>query len=712
MKIPAILDFSYFPYKKGVYKEGTHEFQALKEMSLSEDWTHYVREMKAKGVSISSMRLTEDAKADNQFVVNNLQSDEKGIDEGTPLNENDEEMELDNLPSNCYRMTGGSSENCPDKEDLRNWSSDPEELEESDESATEEIEVEELEKYHDKPLDMIDEGTEEVDLNTVSKWFNSLGPKEKMAAANSHNVAIGYSSFEDLSDMYTDSVWKKCREANQTKIEEGKSIGHPGGYTRESLKIYNYDELVDIIEDEFGVKIGIDNHEINLDNQEEGLIDAILEYQEKGKEELDEAHVAGEIQAAANKAKEQSGGKSSQAINDENTKNLKKVPEGLNEEEEGSFQERTNVMTGIKEGVELQDYKSFNDVQAGDNAKCYENLGWTVLAKGTKQNWDDLKQHDNGCMQDVIDNSSEDEDFEMIAVEDPERGKAVFVYGNEGATVPTIDGEEGEEDNAQESPVFDPHEVQENNPKLPIDSDLPIGDEVGEDEDEIIKNVLEESEEEDEGPEYDSAGFSREDGMSPKSNASSERTPSDVEIRTGIEKSRWSEGSERRKDLKQAEKVESFLHEVSQNTQTIDHNDIARFIQDASQEDYSKVMRVYEAWENYEGNSLVHFEQEPEFKELINIVKGIEINENKTMEPNKKVIKEEASDDKRIQSAFVTFANAKKALEAADTELTINLGYHFQTLFAEQLTTLNETIESARKQIEAIAKDARTKLKR
>jgi uncharacterized protein YegL len=102
---------------------------------------------------------------------------------------------------------------------------------------------------------------------------------------------------------------------------------------------------------------------------------------------------------------------------------------------------------------------------------------------------------------------------------------------------------------------------------------------------------------------------------------------------------------------------------------------------------------------------------EPEFKELVNIVKGNKIMES-TENKNKDVLKEDNNDDKRIQSAFVTFANAKKALEQAQTEITINLGYHFTTLFQAQLTQLNETIESARKQIEVIAKEARTKLKR
>jgi hypothetical protein len=514
MKIPAILDFSYFPFKKGIYKKGTEEFQALKEMSQSEDWALYIIEMKAKGIAINSMRLTEASKADDQFVVNNLQSDEKDIDTGT-LCENEEN------------------------------------------SHDEEQEVEELGKFHDKPADMLEEGTE----------------KEE--------------------------------------------------FLREDLEIASNEELVEILANEFDIDV-YENKEINPDNNEE-LIDLILEeqdrnngtgeYSDEGK--LDESHMAGDIQKEVMKAKDENPGLKPEEINKKNTQ----APEQKEavDFETGKFEEKVPMKEDKQPENALQDFKGFDDVKPGDKAQCYEKLGWTVLAKGTKQDWNDLKQHDSGVMQGVIDGASEDEDFEMIAVEDPERGKAVFVYGNEGAVVPTIsDSEETEEENPQEAPAFNDHEVQENNPELPIDDENPIGDtlngETAAVTDDNKPKLLDET-------------------MAPE-----------------------------------IQKAAADAKKANPN---------------ASPEEINKINT--------------------------SIKEAISMKDNKD---NKGIIKEDNADDKRIQSAFVVFANAKKALEQAQTEITINLGYHFTTLFQAPLTQLNDTIESARKQIEVIAKEARAKLKR
>jgi hypothetical protein len=557
MKIPAILDFSYFPFKKGVYKKGTEEFQALKEMSQSEDWSLYITEMKAKGISINSMRLTEASKADDQFVVNNLQSDEKEIDTGT-LCENEENFQ------------------------------------------DEEIEVEELNKFHDEPIEL-EEGVQNDD------------------------------------------------------------------YSKAELEELPTEELIRILEEEFDTDI----EGSNIDrNDREDLVNCILHEQIEQEEisqfenheELDEAHVAGEIQVAAQKAKDLNPGLNPEEINKKNTEQAP-IEEGY----------RENPETQIKEDVQptapLQDFKGFDDVKPGDKATCYEKLGWTVLAKGTKQDWNDLKQHDSGVMQGVIDGASEDEDFEMIAVEDPERGKAVFVYGNEGAVVPTIsDSEQTEEENPQEAPAFNDHEVQENNPELPIDDESPIGDNVEEIETPFTSDGNEKPEEEKE--------------LLDENKTSDELSP----------------------------EIDGFLQDIAQMTEAISYNDITKFATRVTPEQVEKLEKIHRKWTNYEGDE-IEFMDEPEFKELVNIVKGNKIMES-TENKNKDVLKEDNNDDKRIQSAFVTFANAKKALEQAQTEITINLGYHFTTLFQAQLTQLNETIESARKQIEVIAKEARTKLKR
>jgi hypothetical protein len=87
-------------------------------------------------------------------------------------------------------------------------------------------------------------------------------------------------------------------------------------------------------------------------------------------------------------------------------------------------------------------------------------------------------------------------------------------------------------------------------------------------------------------------------------------------------------------------------------------------------------------------------------------------NEDIMSDKNKEVIQEAGDDDKRISTAFAILAAAKKALEEANSQLVINLGYHFQKLYEQDLTEINNTIESARKQIEILAKKIRVQLKR
>ncbi len=112
--------------------------------------------------------------------------------------------------------------------------------------------------------------------------------------------------------------------------------------------------------------------------------------------------------------------------------------------------------------------------------------------------------------------------------------------------------------------------------------------------------------------------------------------------------------------------------------------------------------------------------KETEVKPKTVISKTVEVKINPEQEENIKTENKmsekkqitEADDDKRISSAFQTLALSKKALEEANTQLVINLGYHFQKLYEMDLTEINNTIESARKQIEVLSRKIRTQLKR
>jgi len=112
----------------------------------------------------------------------------------------------------------------------------------------------------------------------------------------------------------------------------------------------------------------------------------------------------------------------------------------------------------------------------------------------------------------------------------------------------------------------------------------------------------------------------------------------------------------------------------------------------------------WEAW-------LFSFAGETEFTSTEEIISTIKETNRKNKTMDKRNLKE-GDDDKRISSAFQTLALAKKSLEEANTQLVINLGYHFQKLYEMDLTELNNTIETARKQIEVLSKKIRTQLKR
>lgn len=74
----------------------------------------------------------------------------------------------------------------------------------------------------------------------------------------------------------------------------------------------------------------------------------------------------------------------------------------------------------------------------------------------------------------------------------------------------------------------------------------------------------------------------------------------------------------------------------------------------------------------------------------------------------KTIIKEA---DDRIKQGFNTLVLAKKSLEEAQSQLTMNLGYHFMELNNAELTVINEGIETARKGLEQLAVKIRRQLK-
>lgn len=78
------------------------------------------------------------------------------------------------------------------------------------------------------------------------------------------------------------------------------------------------------------------------------------------------------------------------------------------------------------------------------------------------------------------------------------------------------------------------------------------------------------------------------------------------------------------------------------------------------------------------------------------------------MEENKVIIKEA---DERIKNGFNTLVLAKKSLEEAQTQLKMNLGYHFLEIYDQPLTAINNDIKAAIEKLEQLAKQIRTQLK-
>jgi len=82
------------------------------------------------------------------------------------------------------------------------------------------------------------------------------------------------------------------------------------------------------------------------------------------------------------------------------------------------------------------------------------------------------------------------------------------------------------------------------------------------------------------------------------------------------------------------------------------------------------------------------------------------------MEKNKIVL---AEADERIKNGFNTLIAAKKSLEEAQTQLKMNLGYHFLEIYGDKpdspLTLINNDVRAAIEKLENLARQIRTQLK-
>jgi len=78
------------------------------------------------------------------------------------------------------------------------------------------------------------------------------------------------------------------------------------------------------------------------------------------------------------------------------------------------------------------------------------------------------------------------------------------------------------------------------------------------------------------------------------------------------------------------------------------------------------------------------------------------------MNTEKKLLKEA---DSRVLDAVKVLANAKSNLDEAQTILIMNLSYHFQQIYGEDLTQINGEITQAINSLNELAKKIRTQLK-
>jgi len=78
------------------------------------------------------------------------------------------------------------------------------------------------------------------------------------------------------------------------------------------------------------------------------------------------------------------------------------------------------------------------------------------------------------------------------------------------------------------------------------------------------------------------------------------------------------------------------------------------------------------------------------------------------MNTQKKLLKEA---DSKVLDAVKVLANSKASLDEAQTMLIMNLSYHFQQLYSEDLTVLNSKITEAIEAVNNLAKKIRVQLK-
>jgi len=68
-------------------------------------------------------------------------------------------------------------------------------------------------------------------------------------------------------------------------------------------------------------------------------------------------------------------------------------------------------------------------------------------------------------------------------------------------------------------------------------------------------------------------------------------------------------------------------------------------------------------------------------------------------------------DDKRIDKAFQTLVACKKAIAEAQDQLTFNLSHHFLKIYDQQLTEIDEHLNSAKAAVATLGKTIRNQLK-